>query len=131
ALDISVAKSNLDSIKIELADTQQTIIWLEKSIQEIENQLNVLSIFGRSVAQAEINNSSELRIDANYQKNLVQLEKSRLSLLKKLQNIASNILGLRNETYSLLNTLLKSRNLIFIKQQQVKDELAYQEQQNY
>src|SRR5262245_12078190 len=40
SLDISVAKSNLDSINIELTDCQQTIAWLEKSVQEIDNQLN-------------------------------------------------------------------------------------------
>src|SRR5689334_7930945 len=38
ALDISVSKSNLDSVNIELTDTRQTIIWLDKNIQEIENQ---------------------------------------------------------------------------------------------
>src|SRR5262245_23989027 len=37
SLDISVAKSNLDSINIELTDNRQTITWLEKSVQEIEN----------------------------------------------------------------------------------------------
>lgn len=130
ALDISVAKSNLDSVNIELADTQQTIVWLEKSRQEIENQINVLSIFGRTIAQNEMNNSSELRADSSYQHNLLKLEKKRYVLLKRLQVVASNILTLRNEKHSQLNTLLKSRNLIFVKQQQVTDELAFQEQQN-
>ena len=50
ALDISVSKSNVDSANIELTDTRQTIVWLEK-VSEIENQINVLSIFGLKVAK--------------------------------------------------------------------------------
>lgn len=131
SLDITVAKSNLDSVNIELTDTQQTISWLEKSIQEIENQINVLSIFGRTIAEEEINNSAELRVDAKYQQELLKLEKKRHELLNQLQFTAKNILMLRNEKYNQLNTIMKSRNLLFIKQQQVKDELIFQEQQNY
>lgn len=131
ALDISVAKSNVDSVKIELTDAEQTITWLEKSIQEIENQINVLGIFGRSIFENEMNNSSELRIDANYQKKLLKLEKDRLLFLKKLYTTTNNILTVRNEKYNQLSNLLKSRSLLIIKQRQVKDELAYQEQQNY
>lgn len=131
ALDISVSKSNLDSVNIELTDTRQTIVWLEKSIQEIENQINVLSIFGLKVAKNEMNNPEELRTDSDYQKNLLGLEKKRYKLLQRLQVVANNILMLRNENYNRLNTLLTSRNLLHIKQQQVKDELAFQEQQSY
>lgn len=130
ALDIAVAKSNLDSVNIELGDTQQTITWLEKSRQEIENQINVLSIFGRTISQNEINNSTELRADSTYQHNLIKLEKKRYALLKRLQVVVNNVLTLKNEKHTQLNTLLKSRNLIFIKQQQITDELAWQEQQN-
>src|SRR5207253_924554 len=71
-LDIAVAKSNLDSVNIELADTQQTIAWLEKSRQEIDNQINVLSIFGRTITQNEMNNSTELSADSSYQHNLIK-----------------------------------------------------------
>lgn len=131
ALDISVSKSNLDSVNIELTDTRQTISWLEKNIQEIENQINVLSIFGLKVEKNDVNNSEELRKDLNYQNKLLVLEKSRYKHLKSLHTVADNILTLRNENYNRLNTLLTSRNLLHVKQQQVKDELAYQEQQNY
>ena len=129
-LDITVAKASLDSVNIELTDTQQTISWLEKSIQEIENQINVLNIFGRTIAEDEINNSDELRVDAKYQQELLSLEKKRYELLKDLQFSGKNILMLKNEKHAQLNTLMKSRNLLFVKQQQVKDELL-REQQNY
>ncbi len=46
ALNTAVAKSNVDSLNIELSESDQTINRLEKEIQEIENQLNVFSIFG-------------------------------------------------------------------------------------
>jgi potassium-dependent mechanosensitive channel len=39
-LDLSVSTSNLDSINIELTDCQQTISWLDKGMQDSENQLN-------------------------------------------------------------------------------------------
>ncbi|MBX3709211.1 MAG: mechanosensitive ion channel [Gammaproteobacteria bacterium] len=131
SLDISVSKSNLDSINIELTDAQHTIAWLEKSTQEIENQLNVLSIFGLKVARNVMANPEELRTDLKYQQNLLALEKKRLGFLQNLQRIASNILTLRTENYNRLHALLKSRNLLHMKQEQAKDELAYQEKQNY
>lgn len=129
ALDISVAKSNVDSINIELADNQQTISWLEKSAQEIENQLNVLSIFGVKAAKNEVANPDMLRTELTYQQNLLKLEKKRYKYLQNLQQVAANILSFRNEHYNRLNAMLKSRNLMNVKQR-VSDELAYQEQQN-
>jgi potassium-dependent mechanosensitive channel len=131
ALDVSVSNSNVDSINIELTDTQQTILWIEKSIQEIENQLNLLSIFGLKVANNEYINLKELHSDLGYQKKLLDLEKNRLQNLQNLQKVAVSISTLRKEKYNRVNTLLKSRKLLSIKQAQIKDELAYQEQQNY
>lgn len=131
SLDISVSKSNLDSINIELADSQQTINWLEKNIQEIENQLNVLNIFGLKMAPNEASSMQEYRSDLKYQGKLLEMEKSRVKYLQNLQNIANNILELRKDKFNRLNALLKSRRMLHIKQQQVKDELAYQQQQNY
>jgi len=84
ALDVSVSKSNVDSINIELTDTQQTIVWIEKSIQEIENQLNVLSIFGLKVAKDESINLNELRSDLGYQQKLLDMEKNAADLFAKL-----------------------------------------------
>src|SRR6185312_15145456 len=49
-LEIAIAKSNLDSINIELTECQQAIGRLEKDTQEIQNQLNVFNIFGLKVA---------------------------------------------------------------------------------
>lgn len=131
SLDISVSKSNLDSINIELTDSQQTISWLEKSTQEIENQLNVLNIFGLKVARNEMANIKDLRSDLNYQLKLLDLEKGRVKLLSEMQTTANNIVQFRNEKYNRISSVLKSQRLLHIKQQQVKDELAFQQQQNY
>lgn len=131
SLDISVSRSNLDSVNIELTDSQQTINWLEKSTQEIENQLNVLNIFGLKVARNEIANIKELRSDLTYQGKLLDLEKNRVKLLEEMQGVASNILQLKKEKYNRINAILKSRRLLHVKQQQVQDELAFQQQQNY
>ena len=130
SLDISVSKSNLDSINIEWADSQQTINWLEKNIQEIENQLNVFSMFGLKIERNELPNIQELQADLTYQKKLLTLEKNRARYLQDLQNTANNLLQLKKDHYNRINTLLKSRKMLHIKQQQMKDELVYQEQQN-
>ncbi len=129
-LDISVSTSNLDSINIELTDAQQTINWLEKNIQEIENQLNVLNMFGLKVDGNEVANIQELHTDLAYQQKLLELEKTRVTYLQDLQTVASNILQLKKENYNRATALLKSRKMLDIKQQQVNEELAYQEQQN-
>lgn len=130
SLDISVAKSNLDSLNIELADSQQNSNWLEKNIQEIENQLNVLGVFRLKLAPNETAHINEYRADLTYQRKLLQLEKIRTKYLQEILDIANTILSLKKEKYNQINALLKSRKMVHVKQQQVKDELAYQEQQN-
>ena len=129
-LDISVSKSNLDSINIELTDSQQSINWLEKNIQEIENQLNVLNMFSVKVTSDGIANTQELLADSVYQQKLLQLEKIRAGYLLNLQKNADHILQLKKDRYNYIYTLLKSRNMLLIKQQRMKDELMYQELQN-
>lgn len=129
-LDISVAKSNLDSINIELTDSQQSITWLEKNIQEIDNQLNVLNMFNMKLAGNSIVSPHELRADSAYQKKLLQLEKNRVESLSSLQKVASEILQFKKDRYNFIYTLLKSHNMLLVKQQRMKDELMYQELQN-
>jgi len=131
ALDVLVAKSNVDSINIELSDTQQTISWLEKNIQEIENQLNVLGMFKLKVPKDELAQVQEYHADLTYDRKLLNLEKDRVLYLQKLQLIADKILQLKNENHDFIKTKLKTYRLLNIKKQQVKDELAYQELQNY
>src|SRR3990167_4130546 len=129
-LDISVSKSNLDSINIELTDSQQSISWLEKNIQEIENQLNVLNIFSVKIVNDTIVNPQELRADSIYQQKLLQLEKTIVGCLVNLKKTAGHILQLKKDKYNYIYTVLKSRNMLLIKQQRMKDELMYQELQN-
>ncbi|MBA3660703.1 MAG: mechanosensitive ion channel [Gammaproteobacteria bacterium] len=131
SLDIIVTQSNLDSINIELIDSQQTSNWLEKNIQEIENQLNILNIFGLKTAPNEASTLNEYRLDLNYQLTLLKFEKNRVTLLQELQKAVNNILNLRNDRFNQLTILLKTKRLVHIKQQQVKDELAYQQLQNH
>lgn len=129
-IDISVAKSNLDSINIELSESQQTINLLEKDTQEIENQLNVFHVFGLNVARTGVPNLKTMQSQLNYQKELLQLEKSRSVYLVKLQKIAENSLQLYNLRYSRIENLLKSQTMMQLKEQQAKSEIDYQEQQN-
>mgnify|MGYP003644633650 CR=1 FL=1 len=130
ALDIAVSQSNLESISIELADAKQTVSWLDKNIQEINNQLNVLKIFGESIAKSEPMNAERLHTDLDYQQKLITLEQERVQYLRDLQGDAGTILQIKQDQLAKLNALLKSQRLQRMKQQEVRDELAYQEQQN-
>lgn len=130
SLDILVSKSNLDSVRMEMGDAQQTIHWLDKSTQEIENQLNVVGMFGLKVAHNELVNMHDYHEDLTYQQRLLVLEKVRAKYLRDLQTVMNNILQLKKENYASLSKQLKSYRLLNIRQQQDKDELAYQELQN-
>jgi potassium efflux system protein len=131
SLDISVAKSNLDGINIELADSRQTIIQLEKNIQEIENQLNVMGMFGVKAANNEVADTQELRTDLHYQQRLLHLEKLRVKSLQNLQTVSNNALTLKKDKYNQLSSILRSRKILHLKQQQMQEELAFQREQNH
>ncbi len=130
-LDILVNQSNLDSINIEITDCQQAINWLEKNIQEIQNQLDVFNVFGLKAIKNEAASINELHTDLSYQTKLLNLEKIRIDYLHQLQKVVSDALSFKNDHYKYLDNQLKSRKMMLMKQQQVNDELAYQEQQNY
>ena len=130
-LEISVARSNLDSISIELAEAQQSINRLEKDVQEIESQLNIYNTFSMKIVRNDIPNISELQEELGYQKNLLQLEKTRADYLVKLQKIAVNALQIFKSKYTRIEALLKSQTVMQLKQQQAKSELAFEQQQSY
>lgn len=130
-LHVASTKSNLDSINIELTDSQQAMAWLEKNIQEIENQLNALNIFGLKLIQGDVVQIQGLNSELKYQEKLYELEKQRSSYLFSLQKVEGAVLQLYGEEYVQVNALLKSRKMLHIKEQQVKSELEFQGQQNY
>jgi potassium-dependent mechanosensitive channel len=131
ALDVSVAKSNVDSINIELSESDQALSRQEKDIQEVENQLNVFSIFGVKIAPTETLNIEGLRAELNYQKSLLALEKDRESYLSQLQQIAGNILQLQKQRYIRVNAQLKSQAIMQLKERQAQSEAGFQQQQSY
>ncbi len=129
AFDISLAKSNLNSINIELAESQQTIHNLGKNIQELHNQINIVHIFGPKNSHNQMMNPAELRENISYQKELLNLEKKRASYLLKLQKMADNTIRLKMARYAQINTLLKAQNLTEMKNKEVKAEATLQQQQ--
>lgn len=130
-LDISVQKSNLDSINIELSEAQQTINRLEKDSAEIENQLNVFSVFGLKIITNAASNVNVLKYNLNYQKNLLQLEKDRATYLQKLRDLSDSELQLYKIKYSRIEVFLKSQTMLQLKKQQEKSESEFQQQQSY
>ncbi|MHB1949181.1 MAG: hypothetical protein ACYCQI_13825, partial [Gammaproteobacteria bacterium] len=131
SLDVAVARSNLDSVNIELSESQQSIARLEKEVQEIENQLNVYNIFGLKMASNGAPNLKNLRVELTYQKNLLQLEKTRADSLLELQTLANGSLQLYKARYSRIEVLLKSQTMMRLKEQQAKSEISFQQQQSY
>jgi|GEM_PF-607084 len=130
-LRIALVKSNLEGITLELNDSQQALSWLEKNIQEVENQLNALKIFGLKLIQGDWHQSQGLRTELTDLEKIRGLEKQRNVNLQQLQKTEIQMLQLYNQQYNQINSFLKSRKLILIKEKQVKSEIELQEQQKY
>lgn len=131
SLDIAVAKSNLDSINIELSESQQCISRLEKDLQEIENQLNVFSVFGVNTTHTDTVDVSALKADSLYQKNLLTLERTRSDYLIQLHDIADQTLSLQKSKYARVNLLSKSRTIMQLKERLAQSEVDFQKQQSF
>ncbi len=129
-LDISVAKSNLDSINIELTECQQAVSRLEKDTQELQNQLNVANIFGLKIARNGLPDVNYLRQQLEDETALLQLEKARANYLLQLQTVADNTLKLQKIKYARIETLFKSQSIILLKEQQAKSESSFEQQQS-
>ncbi len=129
-VDIDSAKSNVDGIEIELTESQQTISVIEKNIQELEEQINAYNVFGLKVVRNSEPNLSSLQSHLAYQKTLLALEKSHLDYLQKLQKIAEKILQSYNTESQRIESLLKSRTMVQLKERQAKSEIDFQEQQS-
>lgn len=131
SLNIAVAKSNLDSINIEISESQQTVSRIEKDVQEMENQLNVYNIFGLKIARNGAPNLESLKDELAYQKYLLQLEKTRADYLQKLQIAANSALQFYKAKYLRIDSFLKSQTLLQLKEKQAKSEIGFQLQQSY
>ncbi|MEO8401261.1 MAG: mechanosensitive ion channel domain-containing protein [Gammaproteobacteria bacterium] len=129
-LDIAVAKSNLDSINIELTECQQAVSRLEKDVQELQNQLNVFNVFGLKISHAGSPDLEHLHSDLDHQTNLLTLEKDRANYLLQLQTYAQEMLQLYRDKYARIESLLKSQTITTLKERQAKSELGFEQQQS-
>ncbi len=128
-VDIDSAKSNLDGIEIELTESQHTLSLIEKNIQELEEKLNAFNVFGLKIVRNAVPDLNGLQAHLAYQKTLLQLEKSHLDYLQKLQKVAEKMLQLYEAEYARIESLLKSRTMVQLKELQAKSEIDYQQQQ--
>jgi potassium efflux system protein len=128
-LDMAVAKSNIDSISIELTESQQMVTRLEKETRESENRLNVVNIFGFNTTHMGAVDIDQLQNKFNYQKKLLELEEERVSYLGQLQVVADKTLQLYKVKFTRVQTLLKSQAIMQMSEQQAKAELGFQQQQ--
>ncbi len=128
-VDIDSAKSNLDGIEIELSESQQTLNLIQKNIQELDEQINAFNVFGLKIVRNASSDLNGLHAQLAYQKTLLVLEKTHLDYLQKLQKISVKILQLYDAEYLRIETLLKSRTMMQLKERQAQSEIDYQQQQ--
>ncbi len=131
-LDIAVAKSNLDSVNIEYAESQQTIVRTQKHIQDLDNQLNILNIFGLKIARTTATPDIDaVQIELAYQKRILEMESNRQAYLEQLSTTDDKILQLHRDKYKHLDQMLKAKAISQMKEDQEKSELTFQRQQTY
>lgn len=128
-LDIAIARSNLESINIELVECQQAVTRFEKDVQELQNQLNVFSIFGLKIARNGSPNLDNLRHELEIKAELLRLEKARAHYLRQLQEYADNLLQLNKTRYAQIESTLKSQTILLLREQQAKSELGFEQRQ--
>lgn len=128
-LDIAAAKSNLNSIHIEVDEAQQTIELLEKDTQDLENQINVYNIFGLKMSRNDVPNLKGLHAQLADLQSLLTLEKAGLTYLLKLQAVAENTVQLYMDRQLHIENILKSHTMLQLKEQQAQSEIDYQKQQ--
>lgn len=129
-VDIQSAKSNLDGIDIELSESQQTLNVIQKNIQELEEQINAFNVFGAKVVRNTSADLNQLHAQLAYQKTLLSLEKTHLNYLQKLQQTFEKIMQLYDTEYLRIDSLLKSRTLMELKERQARSEIDFQQQQS-
>jgi len=128
--DLAIAKSNLDSINIELTESQQTVTQLEKEVQELHNQLNVVNIFGLHITGDGSANLEHVHSELTRREDVLTLEKIRTERLQTLQSYAMSVLQLYQTTHSRIENQRKSEAILQLKNRQTKAELDFQAQQN-
>ncbi|OAI46649.1 hypothetical protein AYO45_06245, partial [Gammaproteobacteria bacterium SCGC AG-212-F23] len=130
-LDIAVAKANLENINVELSESQQTINRLQKNISDIINQMNLTNIFGGKISHAHLASNAMLQEKLDSRRNLLESEKTREKMLQQLRNISSVILQIDRVKFLHVQAALKSRTMMQLKEQQMRSEMTYQQQQSY
>lgn len=131
-LNTAIAQSNFESIKIEEADAQQTILRLEKQIQDAENQLNITNVFGLKLSlKAPVPSSTLSRSELIELQKRLELERNRQLYLAHLNETLSKIVSLYQTQYSRIETILKSSTDMRLKEQLEKNTLDFQRQQSY
>lgn len=129
-LDIAVARSNIDSVNIELSESQTAVNRLQKEIQDIQNQLNVYNVFGVKVTRDGAPDIDRLQTTMSYLKDILQLDQARVSYLDKLHSIDEDILHLHQDKLSRVDAWLKSQTILQLRERQAKSEFGLQQQQS-
>jgi len=130
ALDIAATKAGLDSINIELTESRQTLSQLDKELQELENRLNVVNMFGLKITQDSPTDLERLYEDRQDHKDLLNLEKNRTQQLLKLQESTNAALQLYQANGARLVAQYQKHALLDLKLQQDRAELDFQNKQN-
>lgn len=125
-LAISSSKNVLASTVLESKYSQQSLIWLDKNIQEIQNQLNSLKIFD---SKSYTLHKQKLDLELEQQQLLYQTEKDCIADLMALQKIQTDNISLYLTEQDQIKKELKTYKITQIKAAQLKTELGFATQQ--
>ncbi len=110
ALEVASAKSTADSVNIELAESRQAVSRLEKTVEALKNQMNVVTVFG--VKSADL---ARVERELKEQTALLQLEKIRTDNLIQLEGYVVNALQLHQAAYEHLQSVARSAAVLQLK----------------
>lgn len=128
-LNLESTKIKFQAISMELQDAKQSVLWLEKSVEEVQHQISILTTLGIKNELNDVNLKNLLN-DENVQYELLHLEKNRLTQLQILQNIVKNLYQIYQDKHQKVIYFQKTQEISMAEQKQVLEEWGYQVEQS-
>ncbi len=130
ALNINIARAELASVDLELAEAQQTVSRLEKTVAGLQGQLNAVGIFGLKRASHGTEDLSQLHNNLVAQANLLADERKRAASLESLQKTRRDILNFYITANGHLQTQANSEATLQLKERQTHAEAIFLAEQD-
>jgi potassium efflux system protein len=127
-LAIHSTENTLASVTMELKSSQQAMVWLDKNIQDIQNQLHSLNIFG---TKASNTSNKNLHLALKQQQELYQYEKTCGNYLSQLQQLTNITISSYNNYYTKLLNEVQKQKLSQNTADQLRQDIEFAKQQEF